>query len=217
MPDLKKTKIMIADDHTLILESFCSLLTGVKQFEVIGQARNGKDLLEKAKTSPPDIIITDIRMPVMDGFQVLKCLKNEMPLVKVIVLSMYYSDFLVSRLILEGACACLPKECTAEELITTIENVQTQGYYFNGAVSKKIMHGMRSDNNESYIEHSLGLTDREFSILELICSEKNNKEIGELLGISISTVEFHRKNIYAKTGASNIIGLVKYAIKKGIL
>jgi len=210
-------KIMIADDHNIVRQGFVSLLNLYPNIKITGEAKDGLELLTLVRKNPPDIVITDLKMPVMDGYEVLSHLSKEMPSVKPIVLSMYYNDHLTSKLILEGACGCLPKNCDIEILVETIESVYKEGYHFDKNVSKKILTEACKKNDCNSIFNDLKLSEREVSVLELVCAEKNNKQIAEMLGISASTVEFHRKNIYTKTGTGTIVGLVKYAIRNGIL
>lgn len=209
---------MMAEDHTSARQAYISVINDEENMKVIGQASNGEELLKVMETLEPDIVITDLEMPVMNGKQLLAALKLRFPAVKPIILSMHNEDYYISQLILSGACAYLPKSCEIEDIIHTINKVYTDGYYFNASISKIIISASineRKKESEPFFKQ-LELTARELDVLKLVCDEKTNKQIADILNLSQATVDFHRQSIYKRTQAISVVGLVKYAIKNGI-
>ena len=206
----------MAEDHKSARQAYISMLEDEENFAVIGDAGNGVDLLKLMERKIPDIVITDLEMPVMNGFQLLETIKERHKDVKVIILSMHDEDYYVSELILRGANAYLPKRCELDDIIYTINKVHRDGFYFTHPVSKMVVSSSLSDKKFKPYYEELGLTIRELEVLKLICEEKPNKIIAEILDISLPTVDFHRQSIYKKTQSNSLVGLVKYAVKNGI-
>lgn len=211
-----KIKIMIADDHLAVMQSIISRLNDEDNISVIGQATNGKQLIEQIANQEPDIAIIDLEMPIMTGAEAVKVIATNYPKVKPIMLSGYYSEYFISELVKMGACAYLAKNFDIDEVILTINKVYNEGYYFNQKVAKLVVTEQSKKSFENIIRQ-ISLTEREVEVLTLVCKEKTNKEIALQLNITYDTVDFHRKNIYKKTNSSNVVGLVKYAIKSGIV
>jgi DNA-binding NarL/FixJ family response regulator len=208
---------MIAEDHTSARQAYAAILGAEPNMLVSGQAGNGLDLVKLMEKHRPDIVITDLDMPVMSGSKLIDVMKVRFPEVKTIVLSMHNEAEYISQLILDGANAYVPKSSDIEELILAINRVYEEGFYFNKVVSKIIVsNAIKKRDNMEPVFKQLSLSAREQDVLKLLCDEKTNKQIAESLNISLSTVDFHRQSIYKKTHASSVIGLVKYAIKNGI-
>jgi DNA-binding NarL/FixJ family response regulator len=194
-----------------------SLLSEDSSLKVIGEAANGRELLDLLKLKEPDVVLLDIEMPVMNGLQALEVMSKRFPKVKVIMLSMHLSPGMISEFMARGASAFLPKETNIEVLIEAINTVKIEGHYYNKNVSDAMRKSLQSNHKSQSTFHEQALTAREISILKLICDGKTNSDIAQELNISYNTVDFHRRNLYSKTQSSNIPGLVKYAIKHGIL
>lgn len=208
---------MLADDHNIGREAFASFIReNQENMRVIGEAENGQVLLDLVKKEEPDIVILDLEMPVLDGFKTLKILNTEYPHVKTIILSSHYNDYYISELMLNGARGYLSKTAFATEVFETINNVYTDGYYFKKGVTNHIVQTLIEDKSLQELISEKELTTREIEILQLICNEKQNKEIAEALQISERTVKFHKQNLLDKTNSFSVIGLVKYAIRSGI-
>lgn len=207
---------MIVDDHTLVRKGFIELLKNFQNIEVTGEAENGLQLLELIRTDMPDIVITDLNMPVIDGFTLLEHLVKEAPTIKVIVLSMHHSEQLTAKLILTGAASCLHKSCDPEELFQTIRHVADYGYHFTPNVSKTIIQTTLNYSSANSVLAELGLTDREIEVLSLVCAEKTTEQIADLLGVKQVTINFHKKSIFKKTKLTSNVGLVKFAIRNGL-
>lgn len=209
--------IMLADDHNLARQGFRAYLeTNDEEFKVTGEASNGLELLNLIKVEPPDVVLLDLEMPHMNGIETLGVLSQEYPMVKVIILSSHYNEFLMAELMIAGASGYLPKNCFGDELFETIRKVHEEGYFFNGSVSKQVVSTLISERKIQYLISENVLSRREIEVLQQVCNEKQAKEIAALLNISESTVEYHKRNLYTKTQSDSIVGLIKYAIRKGI-
>lgn len=209
-------RIVLADDHKLILQAYTSLLSDVTHFRIAGSASNGQETLDLLLHTEADVLILDAGMPVMNGYETLRAIrKNRSPL-KVIMLTMYTEAVLISSYLSAGANAFLGKNCDIQELIRAVDTVVSEGYYFSSTVSKTmVLETLRSpDFRESYKQ--LKLTERETDILKMICEDLPGEAIARKLNISGNTIKFYKKSIYRKTNTNNTIGLVKYAIRHGI-
>ncbi|MBB6499181.1 response regulator transcription factor [Pedobacter cryoconitis] len=213
-------RIAIADDQSLFREGLANLLNTNPEFELVAQAENGQALLTKLQNMEvlPDVALIDMNMPVMNGVELNSILNKEYPLIKVIVLTVHGEERYISKMIEAGACAYLKKNCETNDLFDTIINTQSQGFYFNHeALTAMRRAGLYRKTGVLNMNHiPIALTDRELLILNLICNELTNAEIGEKLFISNRTVDGHRTNLLAKTGCKNTAGLVIFAIKYGI-
>jgi DNA-binding NarL/FixJ family response regulator len=161
-------------------------------------------------------VTLNVEMPVMDGFKTILALKERFPNVKPIVLTMRNETHYVAQLILCGARAYLPKSCHITDLVTAINRVYSEGFYFDEALSHIFVASSFKDRKfQQHLRH-VNLSEREIDVLRLVCDEKNNKYIAAQLGISQNTVETHRRNIYRKTHSDTLVGLIKFALKNGI-
>lgn len=211
----KPIKIAIAEDHALFREGLASLLKEEQEIEVAFEASNGEELLDKIKQHKVDIVLLDLNMPVLNGKQTLKLLKSRYPSIRPIVLSMFDTEAYISETIKLGARGFLPKNCNIEKVVDAAYAVYEQGYYFDDEVSKSQIFKLVHEVGIEPVFRNEELSKREKDILELICNEKTNNEIADLLCISVRTVEVHRQNLLRKTNAKNVAGLVIYAIKNG--
>jgi DNA-binding NarL/FixJ family response regulator len=214
-------RIALTDDQLLFREGLASLISGINGFDLVMEADNGIDCLEKLSSmpDPPDIILMDMEMPGMDGIELNKALHTKYPSIKVIVLSVHANERLIAHMIEAGASGYLVKNCDKEELLNAIQSVTLTGYHINTTVLKAIQLAAgkksRSLKNVSHID--IDITEREKEILNLICKELSNAEIAEKLFISTRTVEGHRNNLLMKTGCKNTAGLVIFAIKNQLV
>lgn len=209
-------RIAIAEDHEIVRRGIVDLLAKEEGMTVVADVCNGSLLLNELRTHSVDIVVTDLEMPIMGGKEVLKTINERYPSIKVIILSMHYSDAFITGCVSAGARGFLSKECTIEKLVDAINSVYRQGYYFDDKISKALLFSIMDNKDIQPTCSDIPLTKRELEIATLICQGKTNKEIGEELFISIRTVEVHRKHIAKKTHATNTAGVVIYAIKNGI-
>lgn len=208
---------MVADDHTVFRQCLVETLSECHDIKVIGQGANGRDIIKQIRVNKPDLIVTDIEMPEVNGFELAKSLKIDYPDIKLIFLSMYYSPAYAAQALKDGVSSCLPKECSFDILLDAIRTVNMTGYYFKKDVAFSVISDMMAEKTFEQLKLQIQLNHREIEVLKLICDGKQNREIGELLNLSVATIDFHRQNIYKKTDISSVALLVKYAIKNGII
>jgi DNA-binding NarL/FixJ family response regulator len=213
---MDKIKILIADDQTLFREGMASILKGFKGFSVVGEAVNGKDLLEKIPLFKPHIVLLDLKMPVMDGNLALTLIKEKFPALKVIILTMYEEENFIRDLIENGACGYLQKDSHIDEVEITIRKVFENGYYFSDHIENMMRKNMllKKVSNKHV---NTGFSDQELEVLKLICKEFSNSEIGEILKVSPRTVEGYKARMQQKAGVKSIPGLIVYALKNDII
>lgn len=211
------TRILIADDHEIFRNGFRLLLKNQKEAELAGEAENGEELLQAVSQHLPHVVITDIKMPVLDGIEATRLIKEKHPQVKVIALSNYNEDSLIIDMLEAGADGYLLKNTNPQELLLAIKTVMEDHKYYCRATSTKLAKFIAESRFNPYKNlPPVKLTAREREIVVLICQEMSNKEIAAKLGLSIRTVESYRDHIVEKIGARNMAGIVLYAIKHKI-
>jgi DNA-binding NarL/FixJ family response regulator len=210
-------RLLIADDHQMLKDGLKALLNNNEDIRIMGEANNGLEVLEILSKIPMDVVMLDINMPIMDGIETCKKIKQLHPLTKILVLTMYEEGNLISKIVKNGATGYILKNTGKDKLIEAIKTVYGGGTYFSDRVKDALIASMVSEknkNNQSYIP---SLTRREREIIELIVYENTTHEIAEKLFISEKTVETHRKNLLQKLNARNTAGLVRIAIQKGLV
>ncbi|MDP4130073.1 MAG: response regulator transcription factor [Bacteroidota bacterium] len=210
-------KVIIADDHALFRAGVKTALSVKKDIELIGEADNGMQLLNLLKHMEPDVILLDIQMPIMDGITTLPEIRKLYPGVKVIILSMHNDHSMISKLMEIGANSYLTKNSDSENIYNAIKTCYEQEFYFNELTNKALLSGLRTRRTESLAPQEANLTEKETTILKMMCEEKTTKEIADLVEISPRTVEAIRDKLKTKTGARSMAGLVMYAVKNGII
>lgn len=206
-------KIIITDDHPSLREGISAVLKQEKDFEVIGFAENGADLLALLESKKPDVVLVDINMPIMNGIDATKAIKERFPHVKIIIFSQYDEKRFVKRVLKEGAHGYLLKSATSSELAKAIRMVVSGAIYLSEELPNVFTEKAKKKPDYLFAD----LTSREIEIVRLICDEKTTDEIAEILFISHNTVETHRANILLKIGVKNTAGLVKWAIENEII
>lgn len=213
-----RIKIAIADDHEIFREGFKLLLRDQDEVRLVGEAENGRELLQVVEECQPDVVIVDIKMPVLDGVDACKAIKKNFPDVQVIALSMFNEDSLIVDMLEAGAKGYLLKNTNKTELLTAVRTVYNGSTYYCSATSEKLTRMIANSKFNPYRNQPTVLfTSRELAIIELICQQYTSKEIGLKLGLSFRTVDSHREKIQEKTGAKNVIGIVIYAIKHDLV
>ena len=210
---MDKIRILIADDHTILLDGIVSLLRSEKKFEVAGTAGNGYEVMELVNKNDFDVCLLDINMPGMDGMEAAKLIKASKPEIKIIMLTTYNDREIISELIHIGVSGYLLKNSDKLELVEAINKVMSGRYYFSAEVEEIIMQGLAEKKEPEIIV----LTDREIEIVKLLGKEYTNEKIAGELHISYRTVETHRKNIMQKTKSHNLAGLLKHTYGKGLI
>lgn len=218
--DHKTTKIVLADDHALFRNGLKVLLGGYNDFNIVGEASNGKELLSILKTTPTDMILLDISMPEMDGIEAAGIITKDYPDVQIITLSMFGEEDYYFKMVSLGVKGFLLKNSSIDEVTLAIRSVRDGGSYFSGELLSSLVNSLQyaaSSHTQSDSEDDTELSAREKEILFQICKGLSNQEIGEKLFISKRTVDKHRANILAKTSCKNTANLVVYAIKNGLV
>lgn len=214
-----KHSIVIVDDHILISKALGSIMSNFEDFQVLYECENGKELQEKLifKKNIPSIVLLDISMPVMDGFETSKWLREHHPNVLVLALSMQDDELSLLRMIKNGARGYLLKNVSPSELETALKTLIIKGYYYPDWASKIIFSNMMSNEIEqnSASQH-LGLSDREKEFLKLCITEMNYKEISEKMFCSPRTIESYRNSLCEKLNIKTRVGLAVFAIKSGL-
>ncbi|MEO6303867.1 MAG: response regulator transcription factor [Bacteroidia bacterium] len=207
-------KIIITDDHKLFADAITKTLQCETNLFVIGTAYNGEELLDLLPHKTPDIILLDVEMPVMDGRKTLDIIQKRFPSVKVIIISMHFSETLMKEFIDKGASGFVPKGEGIEILVQAINLVHETGDCFK--LSETITSAI-DNRSKNFLQKHYNLSKRELEVLRLICMGKLNKEVSAILNIVERTVEFHKKNIHVKTGLLTQAELVLFAAKHELL
>lgn len=206
------TKVYIVDDHQMLIDGLKALLNGESHISVIGQNTLPKIAAKEIININPDIVLTDINMPEMDGIELTKEIKKHNPNIKVIALSMFGERETISEMLRAGVSAYILKNTGKQELLNAIDKVSNGGTFFSDEVSDE----MSKPSTGSFTKE-ITLSLREIEVVELIAKEYTNAQIAEALFISERTVETHRKNIFRKTDTKGVIGLLKYCVEKKII
>lgn len=210
---MKRSRILLGDDHALILDGVRASLQD--QFDVIGEAYDGKALVSAAETLQPDIVILDISMPVLNGFESARLIKKVLPATKIIFLSQHLNPAYLKHALKAGAAGYVLKSGAREELHQAIDSVLHGKTYITPSFGEDIRSQMLNRSGEIADEEEL--TDRQREILQLIVQGKANKEIADIIHISIKTVEFHRARIMSRLGVRTVAELTKVALQQGLI
>lgn len=208
MPEL--IKILLVDDHQIVIDGVKSLLRKANNIEIVAEALNGNQALEILRNKAIDLMITDIQMPGMDGLTLTQKVKEEMPEIKVLVLSMYQEHEIVNQIFMSNAEGFILKNTGKKELISAIQKIIEGSTYYSREVLSILMEKViKKPTNQPNVQP---LTPREKEILKLIGKEYSTAEIAEALHISPRTVDTHRKHIMQKTESKTIVGLIRLSI-----
>lgn len=207
-------RILIADDHQLFREGIVNLLSASPQIEIVSQAENGEEAIEKAKKLRPAIVIMDLSLPIINGVDATRILYNELPDTRVLVLSMHADKYYIKAALEAGAYGYLYKNCTYNQLIEGINSIHQGKKYLSNEITEVLIRDYI--NKEDVQEHRAKLSERELEILKLLANGKKTSEISDMLFISVKTVGTHKQHILEKLNLKSTADLVKYAIKKGI-
>lgn len=216
---MTKVKVILADDHQMFLDGLASLLAQLQDVEVIATANSGKEVMEKLTGLSPDLVIVDINMPVMNGLETTRKIKEKHPHIKVLGLTMENDLQLVTGMLEAGASGYILKNTGKTELELALRQVMKGEPYLSQTISNQLAQNLlRNFQQKNEVEDPLkSLTERELEILKLIALEHSNSEIADLLFISPKTVETHRKNLMRKIEVKNSLGVYKFAVKHKLL
>ena len=210
-------KVAIADDHTLFRTGVRTSLSSRKDIQMVAEAENGMQLLNLLKHIKPDVVLLDIQMPIMDGLTTLPEIKKLYPDIKVIMLSMHNDHSMITRMMEIGDNSYLTKESDSETIYQAIRTCFEEDFFFNDLTNKALLNGLRNKRAPEPEVAEVNLSEKEVTILKLMCEEKSTKEIADMVDLSPRTVEAIRDKLKSKTGAKSMAGLVMYAVKAGIV
>ena len=206
-------KLLVADDHKILLEGIVSLLKAEDSFNVAATAGNGNEVIDCISKEDYDVCLLDINMPGMDGMEAARIIKEKKPATKIIMLTTYNDKEIIAELVHIGVSGYLLKNSGKQELTEAIKKVMSGRYYFSAEVEDIIINGLSGKKTNDTVL----LTDREKEIVQLLAREFTNDKIAAQLHISYRTVETHRKNIMQKTKAHNLAGLLRYAYENALV
>lgn len=211
------TRLLIADDHKMMREGLCAILAKESDLTVVGEADNGKATIALARKVMPNVVIMDVTMPDLNGIEATRKIVKDNPKVKVVALSGHPDRHFVTEMLKAGASAYLLKQTAGEELIRAIREVMNGRTYLSptvtqGVVDTYVRSSPRPRDNPAFAT----LSEKEREVLQLLAEGKSTKEMADTLGVSVKTVETHRRNIMEKLDLHSIAELTKYALREGI-
>jgi two-component system, NarL family, response regulator NreC len=215
---MPKIRVLVCDDHTILREGIRMLLNAQEDIEVVAEAVDGREAVEKMREFKPDVILMDIAMPFLNGLEATRQIRREDPGARVLVLTMYENDEYVAQMLEAGAAGYVLKKVAGSELVYAIRSVFGGEAFLYPSITKRLVEDYlrRVESGQERATFN-GLTDREREVLQLIAEGHTNKEIADLLNLSVRTVQNHRAHIMEKLGMHDRGELIKYAIQKGII
>jgi len=211
-------RLLLVDDHAIVRAGLRMLLESQSDMEIVGECENGRDAIQRALELKPDVILMDIALPDIPGYQAAHTIKQQLPNVTILALTMHESDEYFFEMLNAGASGYVPKKAAPTELVNAIRVVHGGGVYLYPSLAKTLVKDYltRAESGDDQAAFD-GLTEREREVLTLIADGLSNQEVADKLVISVKTVERHRANILAKLGLHSRTELVKYAIRKGLI
>jgi len=213
-------RILVADDHEVVRKGLCALLRGQGDWEVCGEAANGREAVDKAINLKPEVVILDIGMPSLNGLEATRQILKAVPQVKVLILTLHDSDQVVQEVLNAGARGFLLKSDAARDLVAAVEALRRDKIYFTPRVASMVLDGYLRRNKpgaEPQLPSRSRLTPREREIVQLLAEGKSSKEVAVVLGLSVKTAETHRSNIMRKLELHSVSDLVMYAVRNNIV
>lgn len=212
----KQIQVAIADDHTLLRKALAKLVSSFEDYTVLFEANNGKEIKKNINEHlVPDLVILDVNMPEMDGFDTAAWLNKNYPKIKVLALSMFSDERTIIRMLRQGARGYIMKNIDPEELKRALDSVVKKNFYLSEEISGKIISGLHKDVDKA--EEPASLTQREKDFLRHICSEITYKDIAAKMFVSPRTVDEYRNSLFEKLKVKSRVGLVMYAIRNGLV
>ena len=207
------------DDHVLLRSGLASLIRGFGEYEVVFEACDGKDLIRQLKDSRrPDIVLLDINMPEMDGYETACWLRRNYPEIKVLALSMYDTDSSIVRMLKNGVKGYIVKDIDACELRLALDTVIDKGFYYTDMVTGKLIHTISNlDEPDLRVRRILSLNERELEFMKMVCTEWTYKEIADRMYLSPRTIDGYRDALFEKLNVRTRVGLAMYAVRNGIV
>jgi len=219
MTSPKQITVLLAEDHSVVRQGLCALLNADGHFKMVGEARTGREAVEKAKALCPDVILMDIAMPVLNGLEATRQILAANPAAKVIILSAHSDDEYIERMTAVGAVGFLEKQTSADVLTKAIREVAKGINFFSPSIAKRMSNSLSKPRDRDGLvkANATRLTSRESEVLQLVAEGSANKQVAATLGISIKTVEKHRQHLMDKLNIHDTAGLTRYAISAGVI
>ncbi|MGH2643888.1 MAG: response regulator transcription factor [Chitinophagaceae bacterium] len=215
---MKPIQYMIADDHKIFRKGVIFSLSDYPDLELVGEAENGKQIIELLTGLEPDVILMDLKMPEMDGIEATQYIHQHYPLIRVLILSMYDDEKFIVHLMENGAAGYLLKNSEPDEIKNAISGAVMNGYYFTDLVNRAMLKKIVTHKQfKPTFKDEIQLTEREMEVLHLICEEHTAPEIAKMVYLSPRTVEGIRGKLIEKIGVKNTAGLVMYAVRNGLI
>jgi DNA-binding NarL/FixJ family response regulator len=214
---MKKTRILLADDHTILRDGLCSFLEKESDMQVVGEAQDGRAAVTLACQLKPDVVVMDISMPLMNGLEATRQIKRQCPDARVLILTQYDNEEYIRQALEAGAMGYILKDAAAGELIHAIRSVQRGESVLSPAITRLVIEDYLRWGGTRPNEKVDGLSAREREVLQLIAEGYTNKQIAEILTIAVKTVQAHRLNLMQKLNLHDRGELIKYAIQKKII
>jgi len=207
-------KVVIADDHELLRTGYRKILQEeyASEIEFVAEAKDGHQLLEAVAALQPEVVITDIQMPVMNGIMATNIIKKKYPKTEVIAFSMFSDTTSIMGMLQSGASGYLVKTSSKEEIIEAIKSVQRGTPYYCSSISEKMYGTIANSHLKKKKNESICFSEQEKKVMRLICRQQSIKEIADSMGLSTRTVEHYRQNILEKIGARNVVGIALFAV-----
>jgi DNA-binding NarL/FixJ family response regulator len=214
---MKKIRVLLADDHTILRDGIRALLEDQADMEVIGEAEDGQSTVKMAAQLQPDVVVMDIAMPLLNGLEATRQIQRDFPQVKVLILTMHENEEYIRQVLAAGALGYVLKDAAARDLLGAIRAVNRGEAVLSPAITRLVIEDYLRWGELRPQDATNGLTSREREVLQLIAEGYTNKEIAEILSLSIKTVQSHRTNLMAKLDLHDRGELIKYAIQKKII
>jgi two-component system, NarL family, response regulator NreC len=215
---MPKVGILLADDHSIVRKGLRSALEEASEYEIVGEAANGREAVGLAEQLLPDIAIVDIGMPQLNGIEATVQIQKVSPNTRVLILSMHSDETYILRALTAGARAYLLKDTAEDDVLAAVRDVLRGKSYFSPAIAKTLLEDYVRFLRQRGLEDSYDLlTDREKEILQLLAEGRSNKEAASILGVGVSTVETHRMNLMQKLNLHSTAEIVLYAVRKRII
>jgi DNA-binding NarL/FixJ family response regulator len=219
MTSPKQITVLLAEDHSVVRQGLCALLNADGHFKMVGEAKTGREAVEKAQALRPDVILMDIAMPVLNGLEATRQILVANPAAKVIILSAHSDDEYIERMNAVGAVGFLEKQTSADVLTKAIREVAKGNKFFSPSIAKRMSDNQNKPRDRDGLVkvNATRLTSRESEVLQLVAEGSANKQVAAALGISIKTVEKHRQHLMDKLNIHDTAGLTRYAISAGVI